>query len=81
MQKLRTLWRRIERGAHAVGDFQARIILSVLYVIFVLPVGLFVRTNDDALGVRASQDRSSDASHWQSRQSHADDLRAARRQF
>ena len=78
MNTLRSWWRNTQRAAHAIGDFQARVILTVLYAIFVVPVGLFLRANDDTLGMRRKQD---EASHWQPHESHAADVRAARRQF
>ena len=53
-------------------------ILTVLYAIFVVPVGLFLRANDDTLGLRRKR---GGASHWQPRESHAADVRAASRQF
>ncbi len=78
MTTLRSWWQTIQRAAHTVGDFQARVLLTVLYAIFVVPVGLFLRANDDTLGLRRQQ---GEASHWQPRESHAAELRAARRQF
>lgn len=37
---------RILRAARAFGHFQARVVLSVVYVLLMWPVGLFVRRGD-----------------------------------
>lgn len=42
-------WKRIARR---IGDFQARLILTILYAVLVLPFGLAVRLLADPLRIR-----------------------------
>jgi hypothetical protein len=55
---------RVNRWAWRLADFQARLILTVLYVLFVAPVGLVLRLSDDLLGLRP---RRQQGSYWQMR--------------
>ncbi len=72
-----SLWARLQRWAHQLAEVQARILLTVIYGLFVLPVGLIVRLTDDALHLRAAAGR---ASYWRPWDGHSDNLRQARRQ-
>jgi len=49
---LKRLWEAWKRLAHRIGDFQARVILTVLYAVLVLPFGLVVRLFSDPLRIR-----------------------------
>jgi hypothetical protein len=46
------LWERWKRIAHAIGNFQARVLLTILYLLLVLPFGLAVRLFADPLRIR-----------------------------
>jgi hypothetical protein len=47
---LRTkLWEGWKKIAHAIGNFQARVLLTVIYSILILPFGLVVRFFSDSL--------------------------------
>jgi hypothetical protein len=47
---LRTkLWEGWKKIAHAIGDFQARVLLTVIYSVLILPFGLLVRCFADSL--------------------------------
>ncbi len=46
------LWESWKRIAHAIGNFQARVLLTLLYVVLVLPFGLAVRLFADPLRIR-----------------------------
>lgn len=70
------LWHKIKRGAQTVGDFQARLILTILYGLLVLPTGLISRLGGDLL---ESQPRR-DGSFWRARPPEQTSLRPARRQ-
>lgn len=72
-----SLWARLQRWAHQLAEVQARILLTIIYGLFVLPVGLIVRLTEDALALRLGRDR---ASHWRPWAGSSDDLRQARRQ-
>lgn len=43
------LWEAWKRLAHRIGTFQARVLLTVLYAVLVLPFGLAVRFLADPL--------------------------------
>ncbi len=49
---LKRLWEGWKRVAHKIGNFQARLILTILYIILVLPFGLGVRLFADPLRIR-----------------------------
>ena len=51
-QNLKNLWDRWKRLARKIGDFQARVILTVLYAVAVLPFGLMVRVFSDPLHIK-----------------------------
>jgi hypothetical protein len=46
------LWEGWKRVAHAIGNFQARVLLTLLYIVLVLPFGLAVRLFSDPLRIR-----------------------------
>jgi hypothetical protein len=46
---LKRLWEIWKQVAHAIGDFQARVLLTVIYGVLVLPFGLLVRLFADPL--------------------------------
>lgn len=76
MQK-QSIWQQIQNGAHRVADFQARILLTIIYVLFVLPVGLIVRLTEDGLGLRTAR---GDKSHWRPWSGNSDTLAQTRKQ-
>ena len=45
-------WQRWLRIATVIGDFQARVFLSLFYFVIVLPFGLLVRLFADPLGIK-----------------------------
>lgn len=49
---LRKLWQGWKRIARQVGDFQARVLLTIIYAVLVLPFGLVVRFFADPLRVK-----------------------------
>jgi hypothetical protein len=51
-QDLKAVWEAWKRLAHKIGNFQARVLLTVLYAIVVLPFGLIVRLFSDPLRIR-----------------------------
>ena len=50
--RLRRLWDGWKRIAKKVGNFQARVLLTVLYAVVILPFGLAVRIFGDPLRIR-----------------------------
>jgi hypothetical protein len=52
IQKLKNAWAVWKRIAHVIGNFQARVILTILYAIAVLPFGVLVRLLADPLRLK-----------------------------
>src|ERR1035438_9207086 len=52
MQHLKRLWAAWKRIAHAIGNFQARILLTIIYAVLILPFGLAVRFFSDSLSTK-----------------------------
>lgn len=76
-KSLQHYWDNISDTAKIVADFQAKVILSLLYFVVALPTGFVVRLTDDVLAMRRHPARTS---HWQARPTPADSLPKARRQ-
>lgn len=76
---LRDLWNRWLVLAQKIGKFQSRIILTLVYLVIVLPFGLGVRLFADPLRTRrhSAQTQSS----WSARATGDVDLEASHRQF
>jgi len=51
-ENLKNLWGGWKRLARQIGNFQARVILTVLYAVVVLPFGLIVRLFSDPLQIK-----------------------------
>lgn len=49
---VKRLWKAWKRVAQAIGDFQARILLTIIYVLLALPLGLLVRLFADPLRIK-----------------------------
>ncbi|MCL4835581.1 MAG: hypothetical protein KJZ86_24290 [Caldilineaceae bacterium] len=58
-----TFWQKLQRWSQVVGDFQARLILTLLYAILVLPTGLIARIGGGLLNLRADNA----STYWQNR--------------
>ena len=71
---LKRLWQRWKQIAHAVGTFQARVLLTVFYAVVVLPFGIFARLFSDSLRIK------SNPTQWLEHPSETHDLRWAKRQ-
>lgn len=72
---LKRMWETWKRIAHVIGDFQARVILTVIYAVLVLPFGVAVRLFADPLHVRRH------LREWQERPAAVVDEEWARRQW
>jgi hypothetical protein len=76
IQILKIAWANWLAFIHALGNFQARVLLTVLYVLFVGPIGLTLRWRTDPLKLRPHQQ----ASYWLKRETRDLTLEDARRQ-
>ena len=71
---LNRIWQSWKRAAHAIGTFQARILLTAFYATLVLPFGIFARLFSDALRIKRRPTR------WLKHPDDAPDLEWAKRQ-
>jgi len=71
---LKRAWQNWSRIAHAVGTFQARVLLTLFYVVLVLPFGLFARWFTDPLRIKCRP------THWLDHPHETHDLPWAKRQ-
>ncbi len=74
---LARLWAQWKRFAQKVGDFQARVVLTLLYFIILGPMGVIVRTLRDPLRIKHALR----ASVWLPKPEENASLEVARRQF
>ena len=72
---LKRLWQGWKRVAHKIGNFQARVILTIIYSILVLPMGLAIRFLADPLRIRKRP------KGWLDRSDSAADMSWARRHW
>lgn len=74
---LKDLWTGWKHFAQKIGDFQARLILTVLYFLVLGPFGLFMSLLRDPLRVKHPPERS----QWTPRPADLPTLETSRRQF
>ncbi len=74
---LTRLWTRWKHFAQKIGDFQARVILTILYYFVLGLAGVFVRLLRDPLHMK----RQPQASAWVPKPLEPVNLETARRQF
>ena len=72
---LKRLWQGWKRIARVIGDFQARVLLTLIYAIVVLPFGVTFRLVSDALRIKQRPPA------WLDYANNPDDMDWARRQF
>ena len=69
------LWQRWVIIAKKIGDFQARFLLTLFYLLFVFPLGMIVRLFLDPLSLKKTSPA------WTARPNSAPKLEDARKQF
>ena len=52
VQNMKAAWSAWKRLARKIGDFQARVLLTVLYAVVVLPFGVLARMFSDPLKLK-----------------------------
>jgi hypothetical protein len=72
---LRKLWEGWKRVGHAIGNFQARVLLTVFYIVLVAPLGLVVRIFADPMRIRRPMEG------WLQKEPQGTDMVTARRQW
>jgi len=72
---LRRLWEGWKRVGRAIGNFQARLMLTIFYIVLIAPLGLLVRVFADPMRIRRPRDK------WLDRDPDGTDLIAAQRQW
>jgi hypothetical protein len=56
-------WQKGQKIAHRIGDFQARLLLTLLYLLIIAPVGIFWKWVEDPLRLRLTKQDG----YWQKR--------------
>ena len=70
---LKRVWLAWKRIAHDIGNFQARILLTIFYAFVVFPFGILVRLVADPLRIKHRP------TEWLDHPNEANDLRWAKR--
>jgi len=73
-QQLKKAWAAWKRIAHVIGDFQARVLLTVIYAVLILPFGLVIHFFSDPLNIKKRPE------HWLDHPQEASNLERARHQ-
>ena len=71
---LKRAWQTWKRIAHAIGNFQARVLLTVFYTVLVFPFGIAARLFSDPLRIKRRP------TQWLEYPNEAHDLQWAKRQ-
>lgn len=72
---LKRIWEGWKRVARRIGDFQARVLLTVIYAVLVLPFGLAVRWLADPLRIKRAPAK------WLAHSEEPTDMNWAQRQW
>jgi len=73
-QLLKRIWAAWTRLAHKIGNFNARVLLTLLYCVILMPIGLLVRLLADPLRIKKLP------SQWLDHANETMDLQWAKRQ-
>jgi hypothetical protein len=71
---VQAVWKAWKRLAHKIGNFQARVLLTIIYATVVLPFGFMVRLFSDSLQIKQRPTK------WIERSAEVHDLTWARKQ-
>jgi hypothetical protein len=73
-RRVKVAWEAWKRLAHKIGNFQARVLLTVAYAVLILPFGIAVRLFSDPLRIKKYP------LNWLDHPEEANDLQWAQRQ-
>jgi hypothetical protein len=71
---LKRLWEGWKKIAHIIGNFQARVLLTIFYAVLVLPFGIAARLFSDPLRIKQRP------TQWLDHPDEATDMQWARKQ-
>ena len=71
---LKRLWEGWKKIAHIIGNFQARVLLTIFYAVLVLPFGVAARLCSDPLRIKKRP------TEWLDHPDEATDMQWARKQ-
>jgi hypothetical protein len=71
---LKRLWEGWKKIAHIIGNFQARVLLTIFYAVLVLPFGVAARLFSDPLRIKKRP------TEWLDHPDEATDMQWARKQ-
>jgi len=71
---LKRLWEGWKKIAHIIGNFQARVLLTIFYAVLVLPFGVAARLFSDPLRIKKRP------TEWLDHPNEATDMQWARKQ-
>lgn len=73
---IKRFWSAWRAFGRKIGRFQTRLLLSVFYFVFVLPLAVFLKLSSDPLKIKGLP-----TSNWTQKKCRADNFEQARRQF
>lgn len=76
IKKIKKIWHKWKRIAELVGNFQAKILLTILYFLLFAPVAVGVKLFSDVLRLKLRK-----TSYWILREMETPKIENARRQF
>jgi hypothetical protein len=73
----RQLWQRWKQIARKIGDFQARVLMTIFYYVILGPIALVLRLSSDPLAIKGTTPRG-----WKDTEKrHGEPMEQSRRQF
>lgn len=78
MRTVKSLWKKWLAVARVIGNFQGQVIMTIFYLVLMLPFGLITRIFVDSLHMKSPQGPKSNFGKWKHPD---DDLESAHRQY
>ena len=75
---LKNVWKKWLAFSKAVGNFNLQVLMTIFYIVILMPLGIFFRFFSDPLNIKIKRSKKSNFSDW----SHPNEnLEEARRQY